>query len=146
MAKHTIKSYSSHKNHYYKAYHTMVIHPPPHQMYQSKDCLHLKADVLTPKSCVEDRVRLRDEQPCRLGNFSFIMSIVDFLKRPAFVSVKSYTMISTSCMSRVDVLRIFLFRFLFPLEVGNSIISNVYLLVNAFLLLVLYQCTFVDFI
>ena len=46
-------------------------------------------------------------------------------------------MISTSCMSRVDVLRTFLFRFLFPLDLGHSIISNVYLPLNAFLLVVL---------
>ena len=47
-------------------------------------------------------------------------------------------------MSRHDVLRMFLFLFLFPLDLGHSIISNAYLHVNAFLLLVLYQCTFID--
>ena len=36
-----------------------------------------------------DLVFLRLEPLCRLGNFSLIISIVDFLKRHAFVSVKS---------------------------------------------------------
>ena len=93
-----------------------------------------------------DLVHLRSEKPCKLGNFSFIMFIVGFLRHPTFVSVKSYTIISTSLMSRVKVFQIFLFLLLFPLDVGHSIISSVYLPTNAFLLLVLYQCTFIDLI
>ena len=62
-------------------------------MFQSKHCLHLKPDGVS-KLCALNLVRLQFEPPSRLGNFSFIISVVDILKRPTLVSVKSYTLIT----------------------------------------------------